>query len=182
MSWSKVKTLLIVLFIFVNAFLLYNTFSTGGSSEISQQTVRETAQILKSNNVDIDPSIIRQKSETLKKAEISNSIDARSNLAANLLGHCSETEDGYVSEKGRLKFSSVAFYYENYDKSVKKEIDESNAIEVAANMLNEKKFKVNSSSVRDFTSVKKRYEVKFAKEINGFSVFESYIQINISKK
>ena len=50
MSWSKIKSMLIVLFIFVNAFLLYNTFKINNPSELSQQTLNDTVQILNNNN------------------------------------------------------------------------------------------------------------------------------------
>ena len=93
MSWSKIKTMLIVLFVFVNAFLLYNSMNPGNSSEISQQTVNETVQILEANGVKIEPSTIKRKPETLRKAEISNSIESRSQLSGNMLGNCNETEN-----------------------------------------------------------------------------------------
>ncbi len=179
MSWSKIKSMLIVLFVFVNIFLIYNSVNTRDTFEVSQQTVNETVEILRQSGVTIDPSIIRRKPETLKKAEISNSIDSRSKLAANLLGNCSETENGYISENGKIVFSSVAFSYENLDTSVKKQIDEGNAVEVAAEFLRDKRFEVESSWVQDYSATEKGYEVKFGKKINGYSVYESFITINI---
>lgn len=180
MSWSRIKTLLIVLFVFVNCFLLYNSAKIGGSSEISQQTANDTIEILKRNNVTIDPSIIHRKPEKLKKAEIANSIDSRSKLAANLLGNCSETEDGYIGSNGKVIFSSVAFYYENFDKSFKKAINDGNAVEVAALMLNEKKFEVKSSQVQDFSSTDDGFEVRFGNKIDDYPVYESFINIKIT--
>lgn len=180
MSWSKIKTMLIVLFVFVNAFLLYNSMNPGNSSEISQQTVNETVQILEANGVKIEPSTIKRKPETLRKAEISNSIESRSKLAGNMLGNCNETENGYISDTGKIVFSSVAFSYENFDSSIKKEINEGNAVSVAAEMLNEKKLGVESSWVQDFSVNEKGYEVRFGKKINGYSVYESFVTVKIS--
>lgn len=182
MSWSKVKTLLIVLFIFVNGFLLYNNFKIAGSSEVSQNTVNSTVKILERNNVIIEPSIIRRKPEKMKKAEISNSINSRSNLAVNLLGNCTETEEGYVSAKGKLRFSSVAFYYENYDTGNKKKINPGNAVEVAAEFLREKNFEVESSWVQDFSNLRNGYEVKFGKRIKDYAVYESYVVVKTDLK
>lgn len=180
MSWSRIKTMLIVLFIFVNIFLIYNTVNPGNSYEISQQTVNETVEILKNNRISIDPSIIKRKPEALKKTEISNSIESRSKLAGNLLGNCSETEDGYISENGKIVFSSVAFSYENFDRSLKKDINEGNAVEVAAEMLRNKKLEVESSWVQDFSANEKGFEVRFGKKIDGYSVYESFVTVNIS--
>jgi len=181
LSWSKVKTLLIILFVFVNGFLLYNTVKIGGSSEISQTTVNNTVKILNRNNVKIDTSIIRKKPEKLKKAEISNSIDSRSKLATSLLGNCTETAEGYVSAKGKIRFSSVAFYYENYEKINAKKINEGNAVDVAAEFLREKNFEVETSWVQDFSNARNGYVVKFGKKINGFWIYESYIEVKIGE-
>ena len=179
MSWSKVKTLLIVLFAFVNAFLLYTTLKTGSSPEISQEMVSETIEILKRNNVEVDASAINRKPAVMQKAEIENSIDARANLAVKLLGNCSETEDGYVSKDGKISFSAVAFYYENFNKNHKKNISEKNAVEVATEFLNEKGFQVERAQVWDFTATEKNYEVTFRMDKDGYTVFESYIRIEI---
>ena len=182
MSWQKVKTLLIVLFIFVNAFLIYKVYlGQGNSDEVPQETINETVKILERNNVKIDENIIKRKSETLKKAEISNSIDRRGSLAKQLLGNCSETETGYKSSKGTIDFSSVAFTYKNSDNTLKKKISDSDAIEKTVEFLNEKGFDVQSSGVRDFTVTDEAYIVRFGKEIAGYNVFESYLETTVGK-
>ncbi len=183
MSWSKVKTILIMLFIFVNGFLIYNIyFAQPATDEVSQQTVADTVKILKNNNISVKSDIIHRKSEKMKRLEIENSINARSTLGTSLLGKYTETEEGYKSDSGKLTFSSVAFEYENSDKSLKKSnISDSNAIELAAEFLNEKGFDVNSSAVRDFSVNDDTYVVKFGNEIEGMPIYESYLSVVISR-
>ena len=182
MSWSKVKTMLIVLFIFVNGFMLYNLyFKHGSSPEVSAETVADTVSIMENNNVTIDPAIIRRKANRLRKAEISNSIDARSTLAENLLGSCIETETGYISDEGKLTFNSVAFSFENYNSEYAKPgINENNAINLASDLLVQKGFDVKKSDIRDFYSSETGFVAKFGKDVDGFPVYECYLHIYIS--
>ncbi len=181
MSWSKVKTLLIILFLFLNIFLAYNLYYKNGTSgEISTRTIEETVEILKRNNVEIDKSIISRKTRKIKKVEILNSIDTHYSLAKSLIGECYKTEDGYTGELGEIKYKEVAFEYVNYDKTNKKSITESNAIDVAVKFLKEKGFEIKSADVRDFLKNDKNYIVKFGKSIGDYPVYESYLTVKIS--
>ncbi|MDP4118583.1 MAG: two-component system regulatory protein YycI [Bacillota bacterium] len=184
MSWSKVKTLLIFLFVFVNIFLIYNMyFKEGRTTDVSSQTIADTVKVLRDNNITIDPSAIRRKPIRMKKLEITNSIDSIGTLAENLLGSCEETAKGYENKKGRVVFNSVEFYYENYDTSNSNpDMSDSNAINTAVSFLNHKKFDVKASGVRDYTSNENGYNIRFGKEIDGTPIFESYLQVTISPK
>ena len=181
MSWSRVKTILIVLFLFVDAFLIYNTFLRNSpGSEISMQTVNNTVKVLENAGITIDPDIIKQKTPTLKKPEISNSIDDRQKLSENLLGSgdIKKTENGFESSSGKIVFNAVAFTYENLDDTaVLNGIEESNAIDIAAEFLSRHGFDVKSSAVRDFTAGESGYYIKFGKEIDGYPLYESYLDI-----
>ena len=180
MSWSKVKTLLIVLFAFVNIFLAYNLyFKSGTASEVSTQTVTSTIEILKRNNVEISPSLINRKNKKVKKIEIVNSIDTHSTLAENLLSESRKTSDGYTGTNGELKFSGVGFEYINKDKTGKLNINDNNAIEVSVKLLKEKGFEIKSSDIRDFTKSSQCYTLKFGKNINSLPIYESSLVIKI---
>ncbi len=181
MSWSKIKTILIFLFLFVDIFLLYNMFfKTGLGNEVSQQTVNETVSVLRKAGITINPDIISRKTLYMKKPEISNSIDNRQDLAENLIGKAKSSENVYENEKGKITFSAVAFSFENHDKTVKiPDISENNAIERASKYLNSCGFDVQTDAVRDFTSGENGYYIKFGKEIDGYPLYESYLDIYI---
>lgn len=181
MSWSKIKTILIFLFLFVDIFLLYNMFfKTGLGNEVSQQTVNETVSVLQKADIAINPEIISRKTLYMKKPEISNSIDNRQLLAENLIGKAKASENIYENEKGKITFSAVAFSFENHDKTIKiSDISESNAIERASKYLNSCGFDVQTDAVRDFTSGENGYYIKFGKEIDGYPLYESYLDIYI---
>ncbi|MBE7059534.1 MAG: hypothetical protein E7389_01780 [Ruminococcaceae bacterium] len=184
MSWSRVKTVLIVFFLFVDAFLIYNTFVRNRpGTDISAQTVSNTVKVLANAGITVNPDIIKQKTPTLKKPEISNSVDGRQKLAENLMGNdIKKTENGFESDKGRIVFNAVAFSYENFDSDVSlKGIEEKNAIDVAASYLSKHGFDVKSSAVRDFNAGDNGYYIKFGKEIDGYPLYESYLDIYIEK-
>ena len=182
MSWSKIKTILIFLFLFVDIFLLYNIFfKTGLGNEVSQQTVNETVSVLQKAGISINPDIISRKTLYMKKPEISNSIDNRQVLAENLIGKSKSSENVYENEKGKITFSAVVFNFENYDKTIKiSGISENNAIERASEYLNSCGFDVQTDTVRDFTSGENGYYIKFGKEIDGYPLYESYLDIYIT--
>ncbi len=181
MSWSKIKTILIFLFVFVNIFLLYNMFfKTGLGNEVSQQTVNETVSVLRKAGIAINPDIISRKTLYMKKPEISNSIDNRQVLAENLIGKAKSFENVYENEKGKITFNAVVFNFENHDKTVKiSDISENNAIDRASKYLNSCGFDVQTDAVRDFTSGENGYYIKFGKEIDGYPLYESYLDIYI---
>lgn len=180
MSWSKVKTLLIILFAFVNIFLAYNLYFKGGTaSEVSSQTVDSTVEILKRNNIDISPSIINRKNKKIKKIEILNSIDTHSTLAKNLLEESKETSDGYIGTNGELKFNGVGFEYTQSKKDKKLNINDNNAIELSVKLLKEKGFEIKSSDIRDYTKSSQCYTLKFGKNVDSLPIYESSLIIKI---
>ena len=180
MSWSKVKTILIFLFLFVDIFLLYMHFKTGAVSEVSQQTVNETVKVLKNAGITVNPEIISRKTYSMKKPEIVNSIDTRELLAERLIGKSKADGNVYENEKGKIEFNAVAFSFENRDKTaVISGIRENNAIEYASKYLNASGFDVKTETVRDFTSGENGYYIKFGQEIDGYPLYESYLDIYI---
>lgn len=180
MSWSKVKTLLIILFAFVNIFLAYNLyFKSGTASEVSAQTVESTVKVLERNNVGISPSIINRKNKKIKKIEILNSIDTHSTLAKNLLENCTKTSDGYKGDAGEIKFKGVEFEYIHKEKRERLNINDNNAVDLAIKLLNEKGFEVKSSDIRDFKKNSQCYTLKFGKNVDSLPVYESSLVIKI---
>ena len=82
MSWSKIKTLLIFLFLFVNIYLITNLYIKNDTSrEVSAETVADTIKILEANNITIDKDIIKRNTPRLRRCSISNSIDKLNVLA-----------------------------------------------------------------------------------------------------
>lgn len=73
MEWSRIKTILICVFIFVNLFLFsvyFKSMYTGKS--VDRDVIANTVDILKQNNIDIDEDIIPVSYENVKICSVEN--------------------------------------------------------------------------------------------------------------
>ncbi len=74
-NWEKLKTFLIVLFIILNIFLLtVMQIDNAQNVNISDQTISNTINVLKNNNILIDKSIIPKKIVNLNAIELKNAV------------------------------------------------------------------------------------------------------------
>ena len=67
MNWPRVKMILIILFLCINIFLLYNMFSSSWrSSSIDKQTVANVVEILSKNGIRINGDLIAPRVKAMK--------------------------------------------------------------------------------------------------------------------
>lgn len=101
MDFSKAKTILILLFLGVNLFLLLFLFSVSDTSiTLDRTSVDNAVQILKNKGITIDPAVIPKKTEKPYVLELYNPLtDENSALVAAL------------SEKGELSLSNQFFTF-----------------------------------------------------------------------
>ena len=59
MNFSRAKSYLIVVFVIVNLFLVYNLISMSSSDRISVDTIENTIEILNKNNIKLDKKLIK---------------------------------------------------------------------------------------------------------------------------
>ena len=87
MYWSRVKTILIVLFLCINIFLLINMMITVNRTiVISTETVRNTVEVLQKNDIKINAEDIPTKIEQVSKLKIDNAIQDADIFAEKVLG------------------------------------------------------------------------------------------------
>ncbi|MBO7209303.1 MAG: two-component system regulatory protein YycI [Clostridia bacterium] len=73
MEWSRVKSILICVFVLVNLFLLRVYISNNVSTvTLSEETINNTVLALKNNNLEIDKELISRKSPELPAFNITN--------------------------------------------------------------------------------------------------------------
>lgn len=78
MSWRKIKTFLIVLFLIINIYLIFSTdniFNITSQTSIDKSTISKTAQLLDSNfGIKVDKNIIPDKIKNLNNINVTNVI------------------------------------------------------------------------------------------------------------
>ncbi len=112
MNWYKAKTILIVFFIFTNAFLFYNVVkSSKGKSSVSEEIVTYTEMILKNNGITIDGDIIPRKSFKAEQFEADNIITGYEEFAKKTLGENTAklSDNVYQSELGMIEYAGDSF-------------------------------------------------------------------------
>ena len=78
MNWSRAKTILIILFLCTNIFLLTTIIlSSGRNSNVTEDIVASTVQILKENGVEISPDIIPRKTRILPVIDLEEQIEEK---------------------------------------------------------------------------------------------------------
>lgn len=113
MNWSRVKTVLIILFLCTDIFLLATYLSSKySSSVISDDVINSTVEVLASNSITIDPSVIPQRTPHIPYTEAENVIYDYEAFAKSILGEALfQTDSGYESNTGRMTFHGDSFSF-----------------------------------------------------------------------
>lgn len=98
MEWSRVKSILICVFVAVNIFLIA-VYIKGSTTEITvdAQTVENTVAVLKNSNISIDKSIIPVKSSDMQVFNISSAKPSVSEYACVLWENAKENGCDYFN-------------------------------------------------------------------------------------
>jgi len=107
MFWSKVKTILIVLFVFVNIFLLTMLLiSNSESSSISKETISDTVYLLGMNGIEVNPAIIPVSIGSGSVCDIRSAVQSGGAFADVVFKAGNYTVSGatYKSVNGELTF------------------------------------------------------------------------------
>jgi len=187
MNWSKVKTILIILFLCTDIFLLamYMT-SRYSATTISSEMIENTVAALKNNNITINPDIIPRKTQQIAYAEAENAIHDYESFAKKLLGdNIKAIENGYSGDYGTVTFYGDRFNYKKnpvtfiLTDSITIE-DEQTAKDVASTDLTQLGLDVSNASI----SAKKKdsnFTVVFENKANDLPIFNSRVTVELSK-
>lgn len=113
MNWSRVKTVLIILFLCTDIFLLATYLSSKyAASTISGEVIESTVDVLKNNNITVDPAIIPHKIPNMVSPDAENVISDYETFAKNILGdQLLPVEYGYESNVGKITFYGDRFNF-----------------------------------------------------------------------
>ena len=187
MNWGRVKTVLIILFLATDLFLLgiYMT-SKHSSSTIPAQVIEDTVTVLANNNITISPDIIPRKSQSAPYAEAENVISDYATFAKKLLGdNIQKIEYGYESPLGKITFYGDRFNYTTttylfVSANTETVFDTAAAQDIVTTNLKRLGFDLSSATV----SVKEEgisYVVTIENSVNSLPVFNSQVVATISK-
>lgn len=118
MDWSKVKNILIILFVFLNIFLLFNIIRAGMGGRVSNETIENTKKILAEKKVIIKceiPAFNRKMGSPEYEEGVIKRLKVVDRLIGNIPISLDSTKDGNIIKNGtrKLVFSENSFIYEN---------------------------------------------------------------------
>lgn len=187
MNWGRVKTVLIILFLATDLFLLgiYMT-SKHSSSTISTQVIEDTITVLANNNITISPDIIPRKCQSAPYAEAENVISDYETFAKNLLGSdIQKTDFGFESDIGKVSFYGDRFNFErNSEMLLLADTigieNEQKAKEIATESLNLIGFDL-SNATASISKEDSSYTIIFANTSNSLPIFNSRVTVTLSQ-
>ncbi len=187
MNWSRVKTVLIILFLCTDIFLLATYLTSKyASSTISSEVIESTVEVLKNNNIKVDPAIIPQKIPSVISAEAENVISDYETFARKILGsEFTAVEFGYESVVGRLTFFGDRF---NFVKNTALDAitdlipvtDEKMAKDVTVSSLQQVGFDLKNAEITTEKSGD-GYTVTLENHANSLPIFNSQVLVTLSK-
>ena len=118
MNWGRIKTILIILFLFTDIFLALIIFNSNQKEiEVSSEVIDSSCEILKKHGVSINKSVIPSEIPSAPILQADNVISSYDEFAKMLLGDdFTVNEDTYASKTAKLTFSGDTFTFESSKK------------------------------------------------------------------
>jgi|GEM_PF-2146781 len=190
MNWPRVKTILIILFLCINIFLLVDRLILiDRTITIDAETVADTIEILKKNNVLIDKAIIPLKMSSMRKLEMQNPFPVPESLAQSILGNdyeqaFSDETYHFLKDTKTLTIQGCKFAYVNHSPDERiTNLNENTLEENVRDIL--KKFNMDNEYARIKNVVKQdnqHYLVTIGQEYKGKDIYGCYITMNIASE
>lgn len=185
MNFSRAKTILIFIFIFVNIFLMvvYNLFYQEQAA-ISSDTV---VTILSNNGITVDESLIKNYGSTLSGVEIENIATDKERIAALFLGDTfnKTRENYYTNTKASLQISDLAIEYKVTEPSDRgfKDITVLNAGNLTLKALNKQGIGKSALVVSNVSNTEnKNFFITFTYKFKNYPVFNNNLYATVSDK
>lgn len=185
MDWARAKSIILVLLIFFNIFLLSRVISFANEQNIPRITLQNTISILEKRGVGLECEIPRENSD--KQRLIYGNVDYNKDmLIKKLIGNPDKTVDSADGSKTYENTGRMLIFYSDglityTDKSPSLHI---NAKEKDIRRFLEGTGLVNSSYILDDCSNKQGKGVvfNFIQKYKGCLVFDNYIKIIVTGK
>ncbi len=118
MHWSRVKTILIFLFLALDILMLgYVLYMDYDPYAASKSEIRDIINICRANNLEVSEKIIPQKSEKLSITELNNLWTDKTGIAKNFMsqGFTAETDNKFSQGGKTLEIYNNRLIYKNTD-------------------------------------------------------------------
>lgn len=182
MNWNRAKTILIILFLLSDLFLLGNIIaSTRKLTAVTPEIIESTINILKNNNISIDSTIIPKNVLSAPYAEADNVIYDFDAFSKAFLGEDAEkTEEySYKAEAGTIHFSGDSFTYKSTTPYEPVNTDEKNARITAIDFLKSKGFDLSDAEIHTNKSTN-GFTFTFNNKAGSLPLFNSVISAKVS--
>ena len=172
MEWSKIKTILIFIFLIVNAFLFTMYFKgIYKDTNLNQQVVEDTVSILARNNVSVDKSVMPKTHSNAKICNVENKYSTVSKMLDAARSFSKQNNVDYLN-KERTDIHGNTFTclvnetkpVSNYVKYAKKEMKKTGLLENA-----------------DYSTVEKDGYLFFYLKFEDKIFYDSYIRVKTTE-
>ena len=170
MYWSRVKTILIFLFLFLDIVLAGFIWVTDfDEMEIARVEIEDTVAVLQKNGIEISADIIQDKRESLGIVEIETVWANREMFAKNFLGDEYKTtgESTFENDGGKLYVNEREFLYNTNIHTIS--MPDGNVAQKELEKIN-----IDIDAEKGEMSGGR---LKFLQEIDGKSIFETGIYV-----
>ena len=118
MNWGRIKTILIILFLFTDSFLALSLFSSNQKEiKVSSEVIDASCEILEKHSISIDKSIIPSKIPSAPILQANNAITSYDEFAKKMLGDdFTVSENSYTSNRAELTFMGDTFTFNSSEK------------------------------------------------------------------
>ncbi len=182
MNWYRAKTILIILFLFSDLFLLGNIIiSTRRLTAVAPEIIESTIQILKNNNISIEKESIPENILSLPYAEADNVIYDFNAFSRAFLGEGAKKTDEflYESNSGTIQFTGDGFTYKSISQSDSKKTNEKDARATAIEFLKSKGFDLSNAEIYS-EKYSDEFSITLKNKVNSLPLFNSVITTKIS--
>jgi regulatory protein YycI of two-component signal transduction system YycFG len=187
MDLSKAKSVVIVMLVAFNIFLLFNNLSYSRGQGVQKETIKNAAAILKARGVTLEIGIPNNSKDAHRLVFGNKKLD-RAAIAAKLLGGSYEADSDsqkYVHTDKTLAFSSdTSFVFTDGKPSSKVDVNNADKVKKVARAFLKDNGLLNGKYIVD--GLKRGQDgsvaVTFIENYKGFLVYDNYCTITVTAK
>ena len=188
MNWSRVKTILIILFLFTDILLGIGVISSKHkATAIEPEIIKSTVSLLAERNISINPDIIPAKTPGIVYIDAENIISDYDSFAENIFRENPQKNDHLTYEANRhvLSFSGDRFTYKCKDaqkpfNDVMANGDfENRAKSIAVDFLTAHGFDLKHTDVKT-VKTENGYDITFTGKSGKLPIFSSAVTVSVT--
>ena len=181
MNFGRVKTLLILLFLIVNLFLIGYIFVT--SNDITapdRKTTKTTVEILKNRNITLNEKINLASAEKINNINLEAVTMDEKSFASKLLGEFKAKGNNYKNDFGDLTITNGHFVWNVKESHNFSEFNEKQVKKYAVQFLNKHEFDTSLLKITDVSLINGNYQVTFSHFFFDKELFNIKTKVYIS--